>query len=427
MNKQAVRWTLLLIVLVALAWGGVVAYRADRGLVEAERYARKGQWLAARSEIKRYLRLHPHDALAHLHMAEALTVDNDLAAEEAVPRALAHLGQIPDASPRASRARTQEGRLALLLLHRPGQAEAALRRAVELDPQNLDAALLLWKLMNLTGRSQLAEDDFWSVYELTPAVARGELLREWYMSQFFPLAANTELDQRLCLLAAHEQTTATTENQRFVLFRNAERDGPLGHAALARWFLEEGDPQFARKLLDEALPQVSQNPDHPFLLATRVNTLYDLGDFAAAAELFDRWPDPRVGYEYWRWRAILFDDVHDDYEQALAAYDQALRVWPGSADWRTRFRKANCLAKMRRPDEADRERAAAKVIEELMAEDIHKRLRKTLNRLDDRNGLETVVAYYEQLGRPREVAGWREYIDGLPRPASSSAKAEPAR
>ena len=427
MNPRVLRWTLLLIVLIAAVWGGVVVVRADRGLVEAERFARQGQWLAARSEIKRYLWLHPHDALAHLHMAEALTVDSDLTAEAAVPRALAHLKQIPDSSPRASRARTQEGRLALLLLHRPYQAEAALRRAIELDPQNLDAALLLWKLMNLTGRSQLTEADFWRVYDLTPAAARGELLREWYMNQFFPLAANTQLDQRLGLLVANEQTTAVTEHKRFLMFRNAEPDGPLGHAALGRWYLEERNPQFAHQLLDEGLPKVIQAPDHPFLLAARIQTKYDLGDFAAAAELFQGWPEPRGGYEYWRWRAILFDEFHDDREQALSAYDEALRAWPGSADWQTRFRKANCLAKMRKPEAAERERALAKEVEQLMADDIHKELRDVLNRLRDRSGLARMAAYYEKLGRPREAAGWREYIDGLAAATGAPVKAKAAR
>jgi tetratricopeptide (TPR) repeat protein len=200
----------------------------------------------------------------------------------------------------------------------------------------------------------------------------------------------------------------------------------LGHAALGRWFLEEGDPQFARKLLDDAVSEVGDNQNHPYFLAARIQTLMDLGEFSAAAELFEHWPEPRGGYEYWKWRAIIFDDVQADHTQALAAYDEALRVWPGSADWRTRFRKANCLARIRKHELAEQERAAAQAIEQLMEDDIHKHLRQVLSRLRDAKGLEELAAYYDKLGRTREAAGWREYIRGLqlsagPPPASFEA------
>lgn len=386
----------------------------DRGsLPEAQELAQLELWPHVHKELTGYLWWRPRDAEARLLMAEALVKDETLPGEEAVQRALEHLGRIPDAPPHGAAARTAEGRIELLLQLKPARARRSLRRAIELDPDAAEAYYLLWKLMDLIGRSDLAEPLFWRVYELTPQEGRAVRLREWYMSQFYPVTANNALERMMGLLGENQPPTAKTEANRYIQFRNAEPDEALSHAALARWFIREGDHKFALKLLDEAVEKVHNQRQDPFDLATRIEAMIALGEFDQADACFDGWPEPHDGYEYWKWRAIVLDEVRGQFDQALDAYDLALSVWPGAADWRTRFRRAACLAHAGDHRAAEADRAAADAVEKLMQEDVQKRVRDALKNLRNPAELEVVVDFYEKLGRLREAACWRSEIKRL--------------
>lgn len=270
--------------------------------------------------------------------------------------------------------------------------------------------------MDLIGRSDLAEPLFWRVYELAPEEGRALRLREWYMSQFFPVTANIGLERMMGLLGENQPPTAKTEASRYIQFRNAEPDEALSHAALARWFIREGDHKFALKLLDEAAERVHNQRQDPFYLATRIETLIALGEFDQADVCFDEWPEPHGGYEYWKWRAIVLDEVRGQFHQAPRAYDRALSVWPGAVDWRTRARKAACLAHAGDHPAAEAERAAANALEKLVQEDMQIRIRKVLGSLRNPAELEVVADFYEKLGRQREAACWRSEIERLQAP-----------
>src|SRR5262249_20434042 len=146
-------------------------------------------------------------------------------------------------------------------------------------------------------------------------------------------------------------------------FRNAEPDEPLGHAALAHWFLQSNDPHHALRLLTEASSKLDNELENMWFVANLVAAYYELGRFAEADETFGRWPEPKGGHEYSKWEATMLDEVRGEYAAALPAYDRALSLWPGHVDWRLRHRKAACLARLRRLDEAETERSRAKAIE----------------------------------------------------------------
>ncbi|MFM8219662.1 MAG: hypothetical protein ACKOJF_12165, partial [Planctomycetaceae bacterium] len=162
--------TRVLIVLGVLAcgWLGALMLRAQRGLAEGRRLVERNALPAAHRELDRYLWLHPRDPEALLLAAEALTRDESLPSETAIPQALRLLERIPDGSPRGAEARAKQARLLFFVQHKPVAAERLFLKALELDPKYIEVRYLLWKLYDLTGRSDGAEELFWSLYPQTP-------------------------------------------------------------------------------------------------------------------------------------------------------------------------------------------------------------------------------------------------------------------
>ncbi|GIW96618.1 MAG: hypothetical protein KatS3mg110_4659 [Pirellulaceae bacterium] len=405
---------------------GIIGWWCNRGLSNAHRLLQRQRWSEARWELWRYLWLHPRQPSALLLLADSYIRDESIPQQEAAVRALDTLQQIPDQSTYAAEARTKEGWIQLFMLHQPSRAEEKLRHAAELDRFAVEPRYWLWKLYDLTGRSNLAEPVVWQVLELTPEADRAMRLREWYMSQFFPLSGCAALDFRMGLLGENEIPTVDVERRRFQLFRDAEPDRALGYAALARWLTREGMPQVALEVLQAGEKQLlDTEKSHPFFLATMIEVLIDLGKFAEAEAYFLRWPDEDRSFEYWRWRGVIEEEVRGDYQAAVAAYDQALPVWPGPVDWRMRVRKANCLARLGRAEEAERVRREAKQIEAQMDNSVHAPLRAALADLNDRRSLLRMAEFYRDLGRPREAASWLQLAMKLPAATPSTAQDRP--
>lgn len=409
---KIVKRFLLLSILVAATWAGFIVLRMQYGLSAAEDSVERGAWKDARVQLRRYLWLHPRDGQAHLKMAESLVKDERLPTNEAVAEAIDHLKQIPDESPLGAEARVQQARLRFLILHHPIQAERLFHHAIQLDPHSFEAHYLLWKLLDMTGRSHLAEPVFWKVYQLTPPSERAFRLREWYMSQFFPATANPTLDRMMGFADGSEPPTANIEFLRLQHFRANEPNAPIMHATLARWFYREGDPKHAMTLLREAF-SLDTAFEETYFLATLVAVSIELGDFEDAERFFARWPQPHSGYEYWRWKGMIDDEIRHDYQTAIEAYDKALGVWPGQANWEMQFRKAQCLVRLGNNQQAKQVRQAAKTIELLMESDVHERLRKALAHLEDSEQIKHLVEFYRALGRQREVECWMKQIELL--------------
>jgi tetratricopeptide (TPR) repeat protein len=409
------RLTLLLVSagLLLTIWLGLLLFRAQRGLITGTELVEQGLWGQARPALRRYLWLHPSDASARLLLAEALVRDDLLEPEGAVQEALDQLARVPDTAPNAATVRTKEGRLLLLILHQPDRAERALRRALACDPDNGEAAYLLWKLLELSGRFESSEPVFWVVHDQAPPEQKAERLRQWYMSQFFPLAVNPDLEREMGLLGDEESPTVATELRRYRRFQEAEPDRPLPYVCEAYWLQREGDPSAALDLLDETHKKLDTADSDPFFLMTLIAVLIDLGEYQRAEGALEKWPPPFEGYDYWKWRAIIEDEFRGNGSAALAAYDKALGVWPGPVDWRLRNRKAGCLRRLGDQQAAGQEQARAKKIETLMETEVHRRVRLALGQLDAPVMLETVIEFYDQLGREREAQAWSDVVRRL--------------
>ncbi|MBM4000469.1 MAG: tetratricopeptide repeat protein [Planctomycetes bacterium] len=414
MSRRRGRWCPRAVALFA-AFAAIAGwYWLDGALVRARRFAADNRIAAAKTHVGWYRRLHPRDPHAILYLAQLWISDESTSSPEAVETALGLLALIRDGSPLSAEARTQEGRIHLFLKRQPGRAERKFRAAIDVDKNLVEPRYLLWKLYDLTGRSHLAEPLVWSVVELCPESQRAMRLREWYMSQFFPATANPDLDQLLEVVDPVRPSPTVTEQRRFAMFRDHEPDRPIGHAALARWFSMEGQPKYALEMLDFGEPELADSErNDPYLLATYISALIDLGRHEEAMACLRRWPEPRDGYEYWRWKGVLDEDLREDYSAAIEAYDRALDGWPGPADWRTMVRKANCLTRLGRSDEAARLRAKADRVEHMMKDAVHQRLRDALAQLNDGPSLLSVAEYYRDLGRPREAAEWLQLATRL--------------
>ncbi len=158
--RKIVKWLGVLVALAAAGIGTFVLVRAQRGFGAAKSALRQHHWDEARRQLDRYLWLHPDNAQARLLLAEAYVRDDQLTMKDAVAPAILQLKQIPKTAENFATARLQEGRLTLLILRQPARAELLLREATQADPENLEASLLLWRVLDMTGRQALSAPCF---------------------------------------------------------------------------------------------------------------------------------------------------------------------------------------------------------------------------------------------------------------------------
>lgn len=399
--------------------GGIAVGRVRAGLDEARRLADEERWGDASAAVSRYLRFWPHDAEARLLAAEVLVRATDATgrSEEAVSGALGHLGRVPDGSPQGAEARLRAARLLLLVQRKPHAAEAQLRRAIARDPDLYEAHVFLWRIFDLTRRSDWAEPTFREVMRLAPPDRKIDYLRHWYLSQFAPAGANLELDRLLGAVPAGALPTEGTELARYEMFRAAEPESPIHAAAAARLLIRNDQAQQAAELLDGFGREAAWVD--PFFAATRAEAAHAAGDAATFEEVMRRWPEPRTDYEYLKWEGVRLEENADDPAAAAESYGEALKVWPGPVDWQVVFRLSNCLRRLGRADEAERAKARSDGLERLASDDYHRPLRFALADPADPAAAARAADFYDAIGRPWEAGLWREHAALLRRSNSA--------
>src|SRR5438874_222517 len=139
---------IILLLLVGGGWLGWLVAKAQKSQAAGMRHMARQEWAQARTELSRYLRLHPGDETARLMLAEAYARDDSLEPVQAAQSAIDQLQRVADRSGLGAKARVQEARLRFLILNQPVRAEKLFRRAIQLDPDNYDANFMLWKLLD---------------------------------------------------------------------------------------------------------------------------------------------------------------------------------------------------------------------------------------------------------------------------------------
>jgi len=418
--RPARRWkrvigALVIAAILAASVGGVAVAWITAGLDDGRRLAKEGRWEEASAAVSRYLRLWPRDTEARLLAAELLyRADKEAGRSEAAAReSLRHLESIPDDSRQGAEARLRAAGILLTVLKRPQAAESQIRRAVACEPGWLQARLLLWQILDATGRSDYAEPTVREVIRLAPPDEKVAHLRSWYLSQFAPAAANLELDRLLGVVAANELPSTATELARYELFRAAEPDSPVHAAAVARVLLRKDQARRAAASLDGFDLQAA--PADTFFAMVWAEAAHAAGDTAMFEEVMRRWPGPRDGYDFFKWEGVRLEEIADDPSAAAASYRKALEVWPGPVDWQVVFRLSTCLRRLGEGDEADRLKARSDELGRLIGEDLHRPLRDMLADLSDPAAAERAADFYRRIDRPWEAGLWQEHADSLRR------------
>jgi len=143
------------------AWRAWMRPDPDRVWREAEIDLQAGRWAKARAGLNRLETLRratPHDWMLHAQVSSALGRDDE---------ALLALRQIPDANHLASQSRLMAGRIERQH-HRLRHAEAAFRRAVELEPGMVQAHKELVYLFGMQLRRREVDAEFKALSRLTP-------------------------------------------------------------------------------------------------------------------------------------------------------------------------------------------------------------------------------------------------------------------
>lgn len=386
---------------------GAAAWWDSSERIAAKNCLDRKRWKDARAKLSRLLWLHPRDAALRLMLAEAFARDDSLPARNTAERAVAILKEIPDGVGESAEARVREARLRFLLLRQPIQAERLLQRALAADPRSVDAHSLHWRILDMTGRGDLCEPTFRQLYELGPAARRIDYLRDWFLSQNDPAHITASLDEMLGFRDSPNESTRRLELKRLAAFRQAELNEPLLHAAIGKWFLEEGDLEQAQEVMDAArsIPSAMNEPVFVFVLAS---IAIESGRLEQAAAVFDQWPEPREGFAYWKTAGLLQENLHRNYVAASAAYVKAIENWPGHADWRCQFRHASCLALSGQKELAETVRRHAMEVQQLFRPEHRKRLHQALMAPNEPPNRDVILEFYQTLRRPDEVEYWRQ-------------------
>ncbi|MCX7418181.1 MAG: hypothetical protein NT013_01420 [Planctomycetia bacterium] len=395
---------LLLAVISAVKW----LDRSER--LAAKSCLTRNQWKEARARLSRLLWWHPSDASVRMMLAEAYARDDSLPSRSSAERAVALLKDIPDDVAESAEARIREARLRFLLLRQPIQAERILQRAMVIDPKAMDAHSLHWRILDMTGRSDLCEPIFQQLYELSPPQQRIDYLRDWFFSQNDPEHITARLDEMLGFRNSPDESARRLELKRLIAFRQSEPNEPLIHAAIARWFQDEGDLEQALHVVNEvrSIPQVMNDPLFVFAL---VSVLIESGRLEQAAAAFDQWPGLSEGYAYWKTAGLLQENLHRNYGAASVAYAKSLAIWPGHADWRCQFRQATCLALSGQKELADVTRQHAIEVQQMFRPDHRKRLQQALLAPHETPNRDVILEFYRTLRRPDEAKYWQQITE----------------
>lgn len=394
-------------------WNRFEDSRAQAAAAAGRQYLEERRDELAERELAVALERFPDDAELRLLWAQAVIGGRSRSVEEAAELAISGLARIPDTSPDAAEARMREGRLALLVLQQPDRAERLLRRSLQLNPAPIDAHYLLWKLYELTDRYQEAEPFFRAVWERTAVAERGERLRDWYLSQFSPLAATADLDRRMGFIAEGQVGSAGVVVVRLATFQRNEPASAITLAVNAAHLIQLRDRESALPLL-ESVQSSDDARASDFFLSIWLNLLLELGRLPESQAWFEAYTGPRQGHLYDRVAGRMEQTVYRRDERALEHFDRALAVWPGAMDWSLLHFRAQSLARLGRRQEADQTRARAKEIELLMELPVHQQLRQLLLNLNDPATLREMEKFYRALGRSWEADEWSRLAADLP-------------
>ncbi len=383
----------------------------DFELEAAKKAAQLGAWSRTRTHLENYLWRHPHSAEGRMLMAEAC-IKNQGARDVSFAAQLAReqLQQIKGSPKELAKARLQEGRLALFLQLLPCEAEKLLRESLKLDDSNAEAAMLMWQLLDLTGRHVLSDEFFWKAFELSGATERQRLLKDWFLSEFYPGDLHSALYQQMGI---EDSESIPASLNLLVRYRETEPLAPALHAAIANHYRGLGNLKGATDLLKESGDSAGSFSD-PFFVAVLFETLSDLGQFERAKKVFETFPEPHDGYLYWRSAALYHDYIMNDSLRAVECIREAMQFTPAKLDWGLMNREAACLRKLGRTADADSvQQKVEHLTRQILTTERTSELRREIHSTITKDSARKFVEFYREFGLEREVEAWNEQTTAL--------------
>jgi|GEM_PF-1261362 len=395
----------VLLIVLSLAAAFFTTRSLDAELLAARRAMRIGDWPQVKLHLERYLWWHPNSVESRMLMAEAcIKAEDSSDPGAAAHQARQHLQQVRGSSEEMALARLQEARLAWLLQRSPTAAEQLLRESLAFNDNNAQTHLLMWHLLDLTGRHVLSDDHFWRAHDLSSPADQQRLIRDWFLSEFYPNDLHSTLFSQLGITSVGSIPAAINL---LVHFRETDPQSPVIHAALAAYYRQLGNLKATIDLLKESQDSAASMQDQ-FFVSVLFEALIDLGEFRKAEEAFSKFPSPHDGFLYWRCASLFYDHIHNDNKQSLRCFDKAMTYPPAKLDWGLMNRMAACLRKLGRIEEADQlQRRVERLSREILTTEHTSMLRRALHGTDAVTARK-FVEFYEEFGLMREVEAWKQ-------------------
>jgi thioredoxin-like negative regulator of GroEL len=290
----------------------------------------------------------------------------------------------------AASARTYMGEAkACLSLDRAGQAERALSRAIEAEPEDSEPWLIELEILRVEDRPLEAGRVGWAAYDAVPEGARRSVLRAL----------------TLALLADTPDELARRTLKGWV---DADLDDVEARVALLRRMSTE--PRDGDIPRSERIAQLNslleRDPNQVSVRAALIMELADAGEPDRGRKLLEAWPLKLRDARYARIRGRWDLDYDHQPERAVELFRKALIELPH--DWRTHYRLARALSVMGKTEEA---RAAAETVARLREVlDPHRltgRINTALRELDEPRARLDLAELCGQVGLEKLAEAWR--------------------
>lgn len=271
------------------------------------------------------------------------------------------------------------------------QAEAALRKAIALEPADTEAWKLLLEIFRVEDRTLDARQVVWDLYDRIPIERRRAVLREL----------------TLAVLA-----DVPDERARLALKRWIDAD-PLdvdARVALLRRMASQPrseDPDRSSRLA-ELEELVVTHPGHLGAREALITALGDAGEPDRGRALLDAWPGPEADRDgrYWRLQGRWALEYDHDPARAADAFRRAVATFPH--DWRSWSGLARALTRLGRADEARRAaESVARIREALEPTPLLARLDDDFRRLHNPRSRRDLAELADRVGLARLAEGWR--------------------
>ncbi len=392
--------------ILAIAIGATLWLRSATGLGEIDEMMSRGEYEAATEALEKYTADHPDDYLALQMLTSAMFKTKKYQNLEGAQQVDELLDKIPDTAENASAAREQQAELALMVLHRPQRAEALLKRALKLNANSSRANSMMWTVYQVTRRFPLAEPYYNRTYESAPAEMRIGVLRDWYLSQFNPLALNSAYDQTMGIKPGPQ-----AELQRYDQFVKNEPEAPAPRAAGASHLIELS--MFQEAIDTMTAPEVDRSEQDEFFVSTLIDGYLGLEKFEEAKQELAGWAFGET-YAFHRAAAMVSEVVDKDYDKAIVHYEAGMKLWPGAIDMKTRQRYIACLRLAGQDEKATAAEEKMHKDNALLDPELHAALREAIKNLHDPDATELFAGFYSALGREVDARRWDQMMPSGP-------------